>query len=424
MKSFINNEQIHKDIISVKNRKKANKSDAKKEFENILSDTRTAIDNINECINNVKLLQDIYKNFRKADISFLDKILGLKKRGSNGSHYRDYLSLNEKDIIEIRISDHYETKKSALLKSNNRVQYLYQIVLIQKNPKEESDDAIKTNQKVGNVRILTQGIIGTDYNIKVLETMLRTIADYLSYPDYLWTDKTSENKEINNKITENETRADNIVEKNKIIFLKNMNRKQIRLNESQFNSLVRKIVKKVVKGMLLESDSQVISWAKSNNESFKQAVNIFADYIMANDVSVEDFVNATDLDQCDGFDFQDFYDIVTYNMHSTVYQRANREIDKLTREPYELKKLVEKYYIPNKMVDVWEQTINDEWVDILENENRDDIVEAIYDLKDVSRITNKFAYGGGDYEVLRDLQLATVEEVGNRIKEQIRLKCT
>lgn len=202
-----------------------------------------------------------------------------------------------------------------------------------------------------------------------------------------------------------------------------MNRKQIRLNESQFNSLVREIVKKVVKGVLLESDSQVISWAKSNNESFRQAVNIFADYIMANNVCAEDFVNATDLDQCDGFDFQNFYDIVTYNMHSTVYQRANREIDELIQQPYELKKLIEKYYIPNGMVDVWEQTINDEWVDILENENRDDIVNAIYDLMDVSRITNKFAYGGGSYEVLRDLQLATVEEMGNRIKAQIRLKC-
>lgn len=215
--------------------------------------------------------------------------------------------------------------------------------------------------------------------------------------------------------------ADNVVEENKIK-IKNMNRKQIRLNESQFNSLVREIVKKVVKGVLLESDSQVTSWAKSNNESFKQAVNIFADYIMANNVSVEDFINATDLDQCDGFDFQNFYDIITYNMHN-IYQHANREIDRLTQEPYELKKLVEKYYIPNKMVDVWEQLINDEWVDILEGENRDDIVDAIYDLMDVSRITNKFAYGGGSYEVLRDLQLATVEEVGNRIKAQIRLKC-
>lgn len=210
-----------------------------------------------------------------------------------------------------------------------------------------------------------------------------------------------------------------------------LNRKSMKqtisLNENQFNTLVREIVKKVAKevtkGVLLESDSQIISWAKNNNESFKQAVNIFADYIMANDVSAEDFVNATDLDQCDGFDFQNFYDIVTYNMHSTVYQHANREIDKLIQEPYELKKLVKKYYIPNGMVDVWEQTINDEWVDILENENRDDLVEAIYDLMDVSRITNKLAYGGGDYEVLRDLQLATVEEVGNRIKAQIRLKC-
>lgn len=210
-----------------------------------------------------------------------------------------------------------------------------------------------------------------------------------------------------------------------------LNRKSMKqtisLNENQFNTLVREIAKKVakevVKGVLLESDSQVISWAKNNNESFKQAVSIFADYIMANDVSAEDFVNATDLDQCDGFDFQNFYDIVTYNMHSTVYQHANREIDKLTQEPYELKKLVKKYYIPNGMVDVWEQTINDEWVDILENENRDDLVEAIYDLMDVSRITNKLPYGGGGCEVLRDLQLATVEEVGNRIKAQIRLKC-
>lgn len=173
-------------------------------------------------------------------------------------------------------------------------------------------------------------------------------------------------------------------------------------------------------GQYDNSDSQVTSWAKRNNESFRQAVNIFANYIMSNDVSAEDFVNATDLDQCDGFDFQNFYDIVTYNMRSTVYQRTNREIDELTQQPYELKKLIEKYYIPNGMIDIWEQTINDEWVDILEDKNRDDLIEAIYDLKDVSRITNKFAYGGGDYEILRALQLATVEEVGNRIKAQIR----
>lgn len=159
----------------------------------------------------------------------------------------------------------------------------------------------------------------------------------------------------------------------------------------------------------------ITRWAESNNESFCKAVDILSDYIMQ-DVDVETFSNATDIEECDGFDFQNFYSILD---SESLYTHIQDQMYRITEQPYKLKSLIDKYMPRTGTIDVWESMLSDNWEEILENESPE-LVDSIWDLHDVSKITNKYAYGGGGFEIIRDLQLATVSAVGDKIKNAIK----
>lgn len=185
MKNFINTEITAEDIAKIKGgyKTKSNQADVQAAYQSVLADTQTAVDNIEECLWNVNALRQIYIGFSNGDISFLDTVLGLNPRGANDSHYRDYLSLDEGSIIEIRVSGHPTTKNAVLDNANNKTQYLLQVVLIQSNT-PMTGDAITTDVKVGNLQVLSQVYVGTDYNWDNLEDLLRKIAAYLTCPEY------------------------------------------------------------------------------------------------------------------------------------------------------------------------------------------------------------------------------------------------
>ena len=221
MRTF-NNETIKvNDIIAAKKalRQQQNNNDAIKNVQDIIADTPVAIDNIQEMRSNSDLLQQVWIRIRNADTSFGDNILGTSEQGSNGSHYRPYLALDGKNIIQIRIADHYETKKTCLDKSNNKVQYLFQVVLITEPPRPEAKDSIKSNQSIGNVKILTNDVVGQDAEPETVVTMFQKLSSYLQAPS-----DTYENNKQN------------------INCNKNMNKSIIRLSESQLHRLIKESV--------------------------------------------------------------------------------------------------------------------------------------------------------------------------------------
>lgn len=62
--------------------------------------------------------------------------------------------------------------------------------------------------------------------------------------------------------------------------------------------------------------------------------------------------------------------------------------------------------------DIIEDEVEDSWQDELS----DDLLEAIYDKYDVACVTNKSCYGGGGFEVLRELQMDVRDNVLNILK--------
>ena len=137
----------------------------------LLADTSAATDNIVECLNNPSEIEKRLALVKKGDVSFADDLLGISPKGNNDSRYRAYLALDENNIIEIRIGNHYETK-----------QFLFQVVLVPSAPKPVAKDTVTSNTSVGNLKVLTSKIISTESSSEDLENMLMSIHDYLVSP--------------------------------------------------------------------------------------------------------------------------------------------------------------------------------------------------------------------------------------------------
>lgn len=159
-------------------KQQANNADAKSSFLLLLADTSAATDNIVECLNNPSEIEKRLALVKNGDVSFADDLLGISPKGNNDSRYRAYLALDENNIIEIRIGNHYETKRIILGKSNNKSQFLFQVVLVPSAPKPVAKDAVTTNTSVGNLKVLTSKIISTESSSEDLENMLMSIHDY------------------------------------------------------------------------------------------------------------------------------------------------------------------------------------------------------------------------------------------------------
>lgn len=196
----------------------------KSKYISLIGDTYTAIENIEEVLNDLTELEKLKEIIGKEDTSFANVILGTSNYGKNNSYYRAYLSIDGKNVIEIRIANHYETKRTALGKSNNLSQFIYQVVLITDPPKVKQSDSIVTTTSVANLKILTKGIISKDSSIEELSSMLKSIHDYLISPNSEWENNSTQQINCNT----------------------NMNKNKIRLTESQLHNMIRESVKQVL----------------------------------------------------------------------------------------------------------------------------------------------------------------------------------
>lgn len=77
---------------------------------------------------------------------------------------------------------------------------------------------------------------------------------------------------------------------------------------------------------------------------------------------------------------------------------------------YVIERLGEEEILENP--DSVEEEVRDGWEEIL----NDELVQAIHDKYDVACITHKYAYGGGGWEVLRDLEIDVKDNALNILR--------
>ena len=152
------------------------------------------------------------------------------------------------------------------------------------------------------------------------------------------------------------------------------------------------------------------AWIKKNDELYEKAVGIMADEVIDYFVCSDDLINATDLQECDGDHIQRFYDVqINYNRYP--------EDD----EPFSIKDFIDLkkhgwcHYL---LYSPFEKYVSENWEDALDEE----LVEAIQDRVKVGEIVGKYCYGGGGYEVQRDLELDVVEKIAEKLKEKFLKK--
>lgn len=228
MREFNNSECTSDYIRNIKKQKKgiSNNSKILEEYNKVIEDTKIAIENLTDYINSHELLNGLLLKIQQEDSSFLVRALGLTKRGNNSSYYRGYLALDAQNIIEFRAADHYETENTAKDKTNNKAQYLFQVVMMTKPPKKQADNAITRTGRIANINVITR-IVTSESTIDELILLLKAIRDYLRTPSASYESQIS--VERSNKTNINCS--------------KNMNKKNtIRLTESELKRIITESV--------------------------------------------------------------------------------------------------------------------------------------------------------------------------------------
>lgn len=226
------------DVANIKKlyKQQSNNPKITKKYTDILEDTKTAIKNLNSCITSQEKLRTIMKLIQQENTSFMKNIIGVNERGNNNSYYRGFLSLDEKNVLEIRIANHYETENSAKDKSNNVSQFLFQVVLKTTPPKNQTTDSITKNKKVANLNIITK-TLKTNSTIEEVCSLLKCISDFLISP--------SDDYANNEQTTIKDTNSINNKQINCNINMKT-NKKTIRLTESDLKNIIKESVERIL----------------------------------------------------------------------------------------------------------------------------------------------------------------------------------
>ena len=230
MKSFNNQECSAQYVLKIKKlyKQQSNNLNIIQQYNAILNDTNIAIENLNECINSSVMLNNMFNSIKQEDISLMKELLGVTGRCNNESLYRGYLALNGKNILELRVSNHYETESVAKEKSNNISQYLFQVVLITTTPKAIATDTVTQSVKLANLQIITKEITETSSEDDFIK-LLKSIHDFLISPGSEYEESISKQEDATNK--------ENIDDSKK------MRNNTFRLTERQLHRMIKESVR-------------------------------------------------------------------------------------------------------------------------------------------------------------------------------------
>lgn len=254
MENFAYEEMTSQDVYMVKKtfHEQSNNKQAIDAFNIIMKETQIAITNIENVVKSEDELRQLLIKLRNGDVSFAKEVLGLSPKGKNDSCYRAYLAIDKQNIIEVRFANHYETLRAARDKSNNKSQFLFQVVVLTPQTKIQKDSITEPTAVVGNLKVLTNKPLSFSMsNDEELKATLMSIHDYLISPS-----ETFENTKPT--ITQNnESKATKFMKQNKKT-----------INEAQ----LRKIIAESVKNVLKEKDG-VYSMFPYQSDIFRYAYN-------------------------------------------------------------------------------------------------------------------------------------------------------
>ena len=144
------------------------------------------------------------------------------------------MALDARNVVEFRAADHYETESVAKDKTNNKAQYLFQLVMITNPPIQQSDNAITGTGRVANINVITRTIT-SESTIDELILLLKAIRDYLKTPSTSYDSQLAIGDDSPNSKTE-------------INCSKKLNSNNtIRLTESDLKNIIKGTVMKILK---------------------------------------------------------------------------------------------------------------------------------------------------------------------------------
>ena len=173
-------------------------------------------------------------------------------------------------------------------------------------------------------------------------------------------------------------------------------KRTVRITESELRHMISESVKKVL------NEVSFNAWSSSNDEAVQKAIDLLSQAAIKEIVgdNVDFLKNAVDLQNCDYFDIQLFFSI------------DNSDIWDIVERPFSIKRVNKKYdYF--SVGDVFEDFVEDNWQDVLPT----DLVGKLCDRQDVASITHSDYYGGGSFEVMRDIEIGTAKKIAQTIKQ-------
>ena len=158
---------------------------------------------------------------------------------------------------------------------------------------------------------------------------------------------------------------------------------------------INKTVKECINEAFISQD-----YISNQDDLYSQAVDVMTEAVLDEYGFDEVLCDATDLQECDSDDIQNF---------CSLWADGNITDEDL-EDGFSIKELISQQR-PNSSV--IEDFVEENYQDVLP----DELLDAIYDRKDVSSIVNKRQYGGGGFETIRDFALDVVEKVANEAKK-------
>lgn len=177
-----------------------------------------------------------------------------------------------------------------------------------------------------------------------------------------------------------------------------MRKKTITLTETK----LRGIIKEAVKNMINES-----FYGDYKSDEYFSIVDKLAKYIIDEYIDLTIFKYATDLQECDYDDIQNFCGLCAQGEYPEDSEESYNEFsikEWNARHKYSLSR-VGMYF---------ENLVSDNWQDWLSEKE----TEIINDRHDIASISNKYDLGGGGFEALRDFELDVAKRIADIIKSK------
>lgn len=167
--------------------------------------------------------------------------------------------------------------------------------------------------------------------------------------------------------------------------------------------------------------NMIIGWLERNDAAMEKAAGELATGIIevfigeVKDLKDDKMLqNATDLQECDGYDIEMFYSLLQKRSELSYdysYVYGNKD-----SEPYSIKQWNKKEIGYGGVRFIFESWCEEVYEEVLP----EDLLKAVRERHDVACIVNSQAYGGGGYEVMQDLYIAAREKVAEIIKQQLK----